>query len=648
MNEKRLATWIAPALLFAAMAATVVIYWIGLQGPFLLDDFINLNPIDEWLRGQLGIRTLIFERGAGTFGRPLSMASLALNAWLGGYTPFSLKFGNLLVHLICGGVIYVLLRQLLQRDRTLNKNASVYAAIVATLWLLHPLHASTVLYAVQRMAQMSTLFVLLGLWIYVSARFRLLRGPSPFAAAGLLIGIPVMTALAFLSKENGILLPLLCAVIELAYFRDANRQLPVRAFHICFVIFPIAVGMSGLALNPKYILDGYLGRDFTLTERLLSQGRVLCEYLWNLIAPNPPRMGLYTDDFSISTGFLSPPSTLLALILLAGISAGAWASRKRFPAVFFGWFFFLVAHSLEAGIIPLELYFEHRNYLPSLGIFLAMVALFVWFGEKLKGAGLRPRRIGVVLLTAFVAVLVVGTHGRARVWRDPLLIAESSLQSHPESLRANAYLLSKAIEYDDLDRMDSILDTLLNAEAPRSRSMGHAYRVYVDCLFKQTADPADLEAFVTQTPLPITLAESQPFRTIYEFTGKRDCGPITDHMMGTALARLADREKPGLQNNMFRLRYQSANFLARAQDWNGALIQGRKAWQHNAEPPISVPLILAQLHLGDIDGATQTLAEVEARADASNAQDRIAIDWLREQIEAASKAIATREKMPAG
>ena len=615
----------------------VLVYWIGLHGPFLLDDEANLRSIPDWLDNKLGLSTLLFERGAGIMGRPVSMASFALNAWIGGYTPYALKLGNLITHLLCGLAIFGFLRLLLRRDPILQARASLYAAIVASLWLLHPLHASTVLYVVQRMAQLSTLFILLGLWLYVTLRQRLEAGPSVTASIGLLLGIPVMTAMAFLSKENGILLPLLCAVVEVAYFSGKPRPSPVRAFHLLYVLLPALAGVILFALKPERIIGGYAGRDFSFAQRMLSQPRALADYLWKLVAPNPPRMGVYTDDFVVSTGLLAPSTTLIALLALLAISLAAWHWRKPLPGLFFGWFFFLVAHALEAGPIPLELYFEHRNYLPSVGILVALLALVVSAGNWLERGGLRSGRIGVVLGLGIFAVLAFGAHGRAQIWRSERLIAESSLLAHPYSLRANVAVMTSSLRAGDRQNANAAIERLIHSPTQRHRSLGHSFRLLLECEFDHQGRPEDLQSFVNQSPLPLTLSEAQPFNLIYHVTAEKGCGKVTDSMIGHSLARLADRAHAYPDDNhvKLRLRYQSASFLVRAQQWPSALPQAKLAWQPNADTPVALPLILAQLHTGDVKGAKQTLVEVESRADPTNVQEKSSIDWLRQQIDAA-------------
>src|SRR5690606_5451195 len=87
---------------------------------------------------------------------------------------------------------------------------------VAATWLLHPLLVSTVLYAVQRMAQLSTFFTLLALLAWLKARTA--DKPRSFYFFGWFV-MPAMSLLAMLSKENGALLPLYFLLLEVCAFR---------------------------------------------------------------------------------------------------------------------------------------------------------------------------------------------------------------------------------------------------------------------------------------------------------------------------------------------------------------------------------------------------------------------------------------------
>jgi protein O-mannosyl-transferase len=144
--------------LLALMTITVLIYLPGINGPFLFDDAQNIvSPIQAWLDGRTGWQDIVFGNRSGLFGRPLPMATFLANAALSGLAAMPFKATNIAIHIICSILIYKLIFALLQRDPLLGSRAKIYALLVCALWLLHPMQVSTVLYIVQRMAQLSTL-----------------------------------------------------------------------------------------------------------------------------------------------------------------------------------------------------------------------------------------------------------------------------------------------------------------------------------------------------------------------------------------------------------------------------------------------------------------------------------------------------------
>jgi protein O-mannosyl-transferase len=621
------------ALLAVAALATVLVYWQGLAGPFLFDDSPNLRHIPLWLDGKLGLSTLLFERGGGTFGRPLSMASFALNAKLLGYAPFTFKIVNLALHLFIGAVVFSLVRRLMQLDAALRPHAAWLACATTALWLLHPLHASTVLYAVQRMAQLSALIVLLGLCFYLHLRQKIAQSGSGYATAGLFLGIPMLAAAAFLAKENGVLLPLLCCVVELSFFLRVDRPRSITGFLWVFGAAPLVAGAAVFLARPERFVAAYAGRDFDPYQRVLSQGRALCDYVSQLVLPNPSRMGIFTDDFAISTGWFDPPTTILAFAALLIASVLAWRLRRHSPTVTFGWAFFLVAHSLEASFVPLELYYEHRNYLPSVGLLAAVVALFALCAARLTQRGVRVDRITKIAVAGTLLVLTVSTHGRAVVWQNSVTIATASLLSHPESINANSYVFAHTITLKDAAAADRILVSMMASERPRNRALAHLYRAYAGCALNGKADARDLETFAELSPPPATIPESQPFYQLYEITGKRRCEGVSDRQIGSAIRRLADRAEHKTHQAVTPLRYQSAAYFARAQAWADAEDQAKQSLQPGTPAIYAVPLVQAYLATGRIALAKQTLQEAKRRSDPTNVSQANLIRQLEQQVE---------------
>ncbi len=586
----------ARLLLCVALVATVSLYWIGLTGPFMFDDVPNLAPLLRWLDGQATWQEVVFGNASGMLGRQLSMASFLVSTWLGGFVPFSFKLGNLIVHLACGLLGWLLLRRLLARDPRLAANAELLASIVVALWLLHPLHVSTVLYAVQRMAQLSTLFVLAALLVWWQGREALTAQRMGPALAWLFLGFPLCLLAGLLSKENAAVAPALCLVLELAYFTRAPRSRRVlAAFFGVFVLLPLLVVALSLVLEPQRLLGSYGFRDFTLAQRLLTQPRVLMDYIGSLLLPISPAMGLFSDDFVLSTGWLTPPTTVLSILGLLGLSTLAIALRTRAPGVFAGWFFFLVAHGVESTILPLELYFEHRNYLPSFGLLLAVVSLCT-LAAKLPTNVISMRQLGLLAAGGFALIFAFATLGQALVWRYEDTIAEQALKHHPKSVRANQAIATNAINRGRYDESLAAQDRIIASGHPRGRVLGHLDRVSIKCLRGGGADVLDLRQAVAHAQPKLSIGEVQAVNLLLTASAERRCAPVSEAMIADTILRLVDAAtaQPDDAGPKRQLRYAAAFVYARAGLWDQALPLAETTWKQAGD--ITTGALLVQIY----------------------------------------------------
>ncbi|MDX2314091.1 MAG: hypothetical protein QNL90_08490, partial [Gammaproteobacteria bacterium] len=201
-------------LLWALLLLTAAVYWPGLSGPMLLDDFDNLKPLADMQAGARRWQELLSGPAFAIGGRPVAMLSFMANWLTSAGDLWSLKFTNLMIHLLCGSLLFWLAGRLLGEPRA---GVAAYqwwlALLVTALWLLAPMQVSTVLYIVQRMAQLATLFVLAGLLCYVIGRQRLAFNRR-LGIALIVLCFALFWPLATLSKQNGALLPLLAVVVE--------------------------------------------------------------------------------------------------------------------------------------------------------------------------------------------------------------------------------------------------------------------------------------------------------------------------------------------------------------------------------------------------------------------------------------------------
>ncbi len=424
--------------IFAAFLLTVLCYSPSLGGPFLFDDVPNLELLGD--RGGLTSADkyldFITSAQAGPLGRPVSLASFTLNGQNWPTDPRPFRITNLIIHLINGLLVFLLGRVLFSSVYK-QRTADYLALLCMALWLLHPLLVSTTAYIVQRMTLLSSLFTLAGLLCYVRGR-SFLPEDSRHGWTWIIAGMGACGTLALLSKETGILLPFYALVIELTVFSSFTLAQRQKTLLIAVLCLPLVVAALFIAANSDARLLGFEFREFTLQERLLTQAVVLIDYLRQIVAPQLSGLGIFHDDYPISRGMLDPVATSISLTLIAALLFFAAWSRKRWPLVSLGILWFFAGHSLEAGPLPLEIYFEHRNYLPLFGPVLAICSLLPLLNENM-------RRVLPLLLFLIVSMESFLAWQSAAPWGSEELLMRTTLAEHPGSLRARQYEANRHI-----------------------------------------------------------------------------------------------------------------------------------------------------------------------------------------------------------
>ncbi|WEN16834.1 hypothetical protein PY254_06640 [Rhodanobacter sp. AS-Z3] len=366
----------------------------------------------------------------------------------------------------------------------------ITAALIAAAWMLLPINLTAVLYVVQRMESMANLFVLIGLLGYVAGRCRMLAIASDAARnkrrewSGWLlcaVSITLPALVGMLAKETAVMLPLYALLVEWALFRWRKRgfdtvdqtvsspeSLPplrvavgqalpavssgdpsgeaaawnarpkrdaqgkdwrVITLFLVVLVLPILTGLTWL-LPGLLEQEAWATRNFTLVTRLLSEARIVTDYIGWTLLPTPDALSFYHDNFQVSTGILSPWTTLTSIVFLGAVIALLPWLRKRQPLVALGLCLFLGCQLLTGTILPLELIYEHRNYFASFGLLLALVPLLAV--PRSQPLAL-PRN---ALLGGLILCWAALTGFTAYAWGDSLRLAEDLASRAPNSPRA--------------------------------------------------------------------------------------------------------------------------------------------------------------------------------------------------------------------
>lgn len=425
------------ALACATLAALAFLK--GLGGDFIFDDkptFISNTAVQITSLDVASLQQAAYSFNAGGGSRALPMLSFALDYWRAGLDPAAFKVTNIVIHGLTTLALAAFFRLLLMLTGCQPRRAGAAALVLALAWALHPLQVSSVLYVVQRMQTMGTLFLVLALFAYLKMRHAQMAGERS-RQYGALVGL--FWALALASKEDSALLPAYTLALELTVLRfKAASPAMTRGLKRGYLALTL-LGMAAfflIAVPHYWSWDAYRYRTFNSPERLLTQARVLVMYLWQVVLPLPSHMPFYYDWLQPSRGLLQPWTTLASLLLIPAILGTAWYLRHHRPLFALGIFLFFAGHFISSNIVGLELAFEHRNHFPLIGAVLA-------FGDlgsiAFSKVGLKPKS-AVAISCALVGALGATTMARASIWSSPIGFAKYSAALLPQSERAQGEL----------------------------------------------------------------------------------------------------------------------------------------------------------------------------------------------------------------
>lgn len=531
-------------LLAVILALAWFAYRPGLSGAFLFDDLGSLpklgatGPVDDWA----SFLRYITSGTADPTGRPLALLSFLIDARNWPANPYPFKVTNVILHLVNGALLAWVLWKLgcaLVPDDTASRvvaasplgrgesqdhrGIAVAALFGAGAWLLHPLLVSTTLYVVQREAMLPTTFLLLSLLGWMASRRTLACGHVKRAVLGFALSAWLCTLLAVLSKANGALLPLLLLLTEWIVLSrqpmpDAGKQ---RLFNYVVTLFLVAPSvlliMYLLAVIPGYVATTPAVRGWTVDQRLLTEPRVLTDYLRLLFVPSAHSSGLFNDAFPVSTDWRHPAATLPSAVLVFALIGTSLALRKRHPAIALALLFYLAAQLMESGWIPLELYFEHRNYLPAM-------LLFWPIGLVLARPGIL-RWLRVLAAACILMVLARLTFQRSTLWGDAPHQAQVWAAVNPDSARAQTS------------------DALYNLQSGRPRLAAARLRLALH------VHPDDLQIPVNLITAECRLGAVRPATLAaarVALANDRRGGEVAFHWFGEALAMIAKHSCIGL------------------------------------------------------------------------------------------------------
>jgi len=434
----------------------VVLYANSFHSPWILDDLpniVNNGPLHLTEISFSALKSTFFAKPLrpGPVYRPLACMSFALNWLFSQDNTFGYHVVNISIHILTAFFLYLTCLKILKlviTEDDLQRSGQAIALFASLLWAANPMQTQAVTYIVQRMASLAALFSIIGILFFLKAR------TADNAVKRSVYGITTLAAFlcAIASKENAIVFPVSLLLIEWIFFRSHDNNFLSIKKHKPKRLLLMLTTAGFLFLGILYLLTPYInydGRTFSLTERLLTQPRVLIFYLSQLFFPLASRLSL-EHDVVLSSSLVSPLTTLPAILAWIALIVGGILIRRRAPLLTLAILFFFINHSVESSIIPLELIFEHRNYQPSLFLFLPLAS---WCIRPIVHPDSRLAR---TIFTAFAIGLIfffgINTSIRNQAWSSAFTLMQDAHDKAPNSNRAATNLAKEYFLLGNLDR----------------------------------------------------------------------------------------------------------------------------------------------------------------------------------------------------
>jgi Tfp pilus assembly protein PilF len=370
--------------------------------------------------------------------RPLSYFSFALNYKFGGMDVFGFHVVNFIIHYLAAVFLFLFIYNTLKLP-LLREKYSLIAYPVALLstffWALNPVQVTSITYVVQRMASMMGLFYLMSMYFYLKGR----TAQNSISSISFFILSLITGFAAVLCKENAVMLPVSILLFDLFLIQGVTKE-NIKKFSKILSLPLLLILIIGLIYTGGFsnALGGYEIRDFSMMQRLLTEPRVILFYLSLLFYPISSRLTLLYD-IEVSRSLLYPWTTIPSILLILFIIGFAFYIVRKRPLISFCIIFYFLNHLIEGSVFSLELIYEHRNYLPSMLLFVPLAEFIIYAIDYFS-----YQKIIQFIVALSIAIILFGegdiTYNRNKIVSDDFLLWFDNIDKSPGLSRPHGNL----------------------------------------------------------------------------------------------------------------------------------------------------------------------------------------------------------------
>ncbi len=302
----------------------------------------------------------------------------------------------------------------------------------------------------------------------------------------------VFAVFAMMTKEIAFTLPIMIALYEFIFFRSSLKKKLLFLLPLGVTLVIIPIGIIGTHKPLGEIISDLSAKTRVQTniprwDYLMTELRVITTYIRLLFLPVNQNLDY---DYPIAHSLMEKPVLLSFMFLLAILGAAIYlllkASSKRrgaagknglaqggeqenmplqaacgplpvipvsapspvarcllplnsfYRLAAFGVFWFFIALSVESSFIPIvDVIFEHRVYLPSVGAFIAFTSIaYAAMTKTLRDMGGLTEKAFASFFSVVVVFLCLATYTRNTVWGSEMSLWEDVTKKSPNNARA--------------------------------------------------------------------------------------------------------------------------------------------------------------------------------------------------------------------
>ncbi len=416
--------------LIASIVVVFVVYGKTLKFDLVLDDDLVINNTHVQ-RGVSGIPDIMSSgylsgfNGASSTYRPLPLVTFALEQSIHDLNPIWSRIFQLILYALA----VVLLIQLAKLWFSNFSNSLLL--FVGLLFLLNPIHTEVVCNLKSRDELLAVVFVLLTL--FSVSKYRESKSLKWLIYSG------VSALLAFMSKENAVMLFVFVPLLNLIFFKNGwqasiKASLGVAAATILYFSIRYVVLDANNLPQEQFVMNNAFVHT-TLFERVGNSAYLLLLYVFKALIPYK-----LTWDYSYSTLQFHSITSLVGgvslLVVLAGIALLVWKRKsvRNYLILVAGFVLFLVT-VLNFFVLIGANFAERFLMIPS--VFIALLLGLV-INDLIRTKKLNEKS-ALLVCTALSLFYSVVTINRASDWKDNETLFFASLEIYPDTKKPHAY-----------------------------------------------------------------------------------------------------------------------------------------------------------------------------------------------------------------